>query len=89
MASGMYFKYHKDDKFLWSLRRSPEEQNDDSDKRKLTLTDLAPAFIFLLFGWIVSFIVLIGEILLNGKNKNQSKKRERKRKGKMHSEISV
>ena len=62
-----------------------EEQNDDTDKRKLTLTDLAPAFIFRLSGYIVSFIALICEILLNANNVNQSLKLKRK----IHSELSV
>ena len=89
MASGIFLKYKSDRNFWWTRYYFLPEQNDDTDKRKLTLTDLAPAFIFLLFGWIVSFIVFIGEILLNKKNINESMKRKRKRKRKVLSEISV
>ena len=80
MASGIYLKYLSDNHFWWSMRYFPQDQNDDTDKRKLTLTDLAPAFIFLLFGWIVSFIVLICEILLNRKNMKQPIRVKEKKK---------
>ena len=63
------------------------EQNIDTEKRILTHTDIAPAFIFLLFGYILSFIALIGEILLKRKNIKQPIKRKTKRK--VHSVISV
>ena len=66
-----------------------QEQDCVTEKRKLTLTDVAPAFIFLLSGYIMSFLVLIDEILLKKKNVNQSIKRKRKRKGKVHFEIPV
>ena len=89
MASGIFLKYDSDADFLWSMVYFSQEQDDDFEKRKLTLTDLAPAFIFLLSGYIVSLLVLIGEILLNKKNESQSIKRKMKRKRKVHSEISV
>ena len=93
MASGIFLKYLSDRNYLWSMKYFYKfkalEQNDHSDKTKLTLTDVAPAFIFLLFGYIMSFIALIGEILLKAKNVNDSMKRKKKKKRKVHSEISV
>ena len=89
MASGIFLKYDSDADFLWSMVYFSQEQDDDFEKRKLTLTDVAPAFIFLLSGYTVSFIVLIGEILFNKKKVNQSIKRKMKRKRKVHFELSV
>ena len=89
IASGIYLKYLSDRNFVFSLDNSLPEQNDDTNKRKLTLTDVAPAFIFLLFGRIVSFFVLICELFLHKKNVNQSMKRKKKWKRKVNSEIFV
>ena len=88
MASGIFLKYFSDVDF-WRPMGFLQEQDDDFEKRKLTLTDVAPAFIFLLSGYIVSLLVLICEILLNKKDVNQSIKHKMKRKRKVHSEISV
>ena len=89
MASGIYFQYLKDKNFLVSVYYFLPNQNDDTDTRKLTLTDLAPAFIFLLFGYVLSFIALIGEILLNRKNMKHAMKRKRKRKRKLLCDLSI
>ena len=89
MASGIFFKYYSDVDFWRSIHYFSQEPDNDTGKRKLTLTDVAPAFIFLLSGYIVSLLVLIGEILLNKKNVNQSIKRKMKRKRKVHPKISV
>ena len=89
MASGIFFKYKSEVDFWRSFYYFSQEQDDNFEKRKLTLTDLAPAFIFLLSGYTVSFIVLIGEILFNKKKVNQSIKRKMKRKRKVHFELSV
>ena len=89
MASIIYLKYLSDGNFLNKMHYFLPEQNDNTDKRKLILTDVAPAFIFLLRKYIVYFIALIGEIFLKRKNIKRPMKRKRKRKRKVHSEISV
>ena len=69
-ASGLYFKYKSDKSFLYRLPFLLKYSEEDNSKRKLTLTDVAPAFLVLLSGSIVSFVVLIGEILSNPKKKD-------------------
>ena len=69
MASGLYFKYKSDKSFLIRLPLLLEFLDVDTGKRKLTLIDVAPAFIALLTGYVVSFSVLIGEILTDPKEK--------------------
>ena len=88
MVSGIFLKYRSDRNFYASMHFLPE-LSDDIDKRILTFTDIAPAFIFLLFGYIVSFIALISEILLRKKNANQSKEFKKVEKRKSHPKISV
>lgn len=83
MASGLFFKYYRDSAFLIQLPNSLKHQEEDNNKRKLTITDVAPAFTFLLSGYIISFFVFIGEVLSNcWKKTKQSKivKRSEKRK---------
>ena len=63
MASGLYSKYQKDKSFFFRLPLLLNYSKKDTSKRKLTLTDVAPAFIVLSMGYFVSFSVLIGEIL--------------------------
>lgn len=65
MASGILEKCHRDGAFLTPLPllfAFPEEYDS---KRKLTPTDVAPAFIFLLSWYFIAFLFLIGEILIN------------------------
>lgn len=65
MASGILEKYHSDGAFLSSLPLRLAFPEDYDSKRKLTLTDVAPAFIFLLSGYFIAFFIFIGEILIN------------------------
>lgn len=79
MASGLYFKYISDGSFLSSLDLKSRIPDQETTNRKLTLTDVAPAFIFLLTGYLISFLVLIIEIV-SGRKKNFSMKIKGKRK---------
>lgn len=65
LASGLYFKYVSDTKFVPITKFNSELSDYETAKRKLTLTDVAPAFIFLLTGCFVSILVLITEIWLS------------------------
>ena len=67
MASGIYFKVFKDSN-LALLYYSRSRMTEIESKRKLTLIDLAPAFIFLLGGHLISFTVFVFEIKMNQKN---------------------
>ena len=69
MASGLYFKYLSDKSFLLRLPLLLSFSEKDTSKRKLTLTDVAPAFIILLTGYFVSFLVFVVEILSNSRKK--------------------
>lgn len=90
MASGLFFKYNSQADFKISLKLRLQYSEEEISKRKLTLTDLAPAFIFLLSGYFISFLVLIAELLSNRKKKiNHLKIDNRKVKIKVHREISV
>ena len=59
MASSIYFKIMNDGNFLDVLKCSLRYPDTDDCLRKSTLTDVAPAFIFLLFGYFVSFLALL------------------------------
>ena len=63
MASGLYSKYQNDKSFFFRLPLLLNYSEKDTSKRKLTLKDVAPAFIALSMGYFVSFSALIGEIL--------------------------
>ena len=69
MASGLYFKNQSDKSFLLRLPFLLTFLEEDTSKRKLTLTDVAPAFIVLLTGYFVSLLVLTVEILTNPRKK--------------------
>ena len=73
MASGIHSKIMNDGKFLNNMKVSLRHPETDTSLRKLTLTDVAPAFIFLLFGYFVSFLAFIGEVFWHQKNLKHSK----------------
>ena len=73
MASGIHSKIINDGNFLSVLKFSLRYPETDDTLRKLSLTDVAPAFVFLLFGYFISFLVLIGEILFQRRNFRHSK----------------
>ena len=79
VASGLYFKYQNDKSFLLRLPFLLKLSEEDVSKRKLTLTDVAPAFIVLLMGYFVSFFVLIGEILTDPRKKGHYWKKVEKK----------
>lgn len=64
-ASGIFFKYFRDGAFLIHLRKFLKPQKEDNNIRSLTLTEVAPAFIFLLAGYIIAFFVFVAEVLSN------------------------
>ena len=66
LASGLYFKYFSDNNFFFNLKYL-QRLDKAAIKRKLTLIDVAPAFIFLMLGYFISFVVLILELLFNHK----------------------
>ena len=70
-ASGLYFKYMNDRSFLHRLPFLLEYSEEDTSKRKLTLTDVAPAFLILLMGYFLSFLVFMGEILMHRTKKGK------------------
>lgn len=89
MSSGIDIKYKNDAAFWFWLNKLPEYEENDT-KRKLTLTDVAPAFIFLLCGYFISFLVLIGEICIDRKKKFKYFKNNKKRKNRnLRAEHSV
>ena len=65
LASGIYSKYNNDKEFLLRLPLLLNYKENNNRNRKLTLADVAPAFIFHLTGYLMSFLVLIGEIVVN------------------------
>ena len=84
MASGLYSKYQNDKSFFFRSPLLLNHKIKDSSKRKLALTDVAPAFIVLSTGYIVSFFVLVGEILTHRrKNLNYRKKSYRQQRMKI------
>ena len=88
MASGIYFKVFKDSNFAISISSRSRMMKNES-KRKLTLTDLAPAFIFLLGGYFMSFMVFIFEIMMNRKNVRYFKRKTKRIQKKVHVENPV
>ena len=78
MASGIHSKINSDSNFIQSLFLS-QTQEKETNIRKLTLTDVAPAFIFLLCNYFISSLVFIGEILLARRNLRYSKRNKKKR----------
>ena len=68
-ASGLYFEYQNDKSFLFRLPFLLKFSEVDSSKRKVTLTDVAPAFIIFLIGYFASFLVFMGEILISPRKK--------------------
>ena len=78
MASGLYFKFKNDKSFWIRLPLLLEYQEKETTKRKLTLTDVAPAFIFLLTGYFVSFITLMGEMWIHPRKKIHCMKKSKK-----------
>lgn len=79
MASGIYYKYFNDATFLISLPYILQYTQNDT-LRKLTLTDVSPAFIFLLIGYVISTLCLIGEIWSNRKQKFIFRKKNKRRR---------
>lgn len=79
MASGLYFKIIDDSAFLLRLKYLSNYTEPEISKI-LTLTNLAPAFIILLFGYTLSLIVLAIEIILSRIKKRVKKKRKRLRR---------
>ena len=61
MASGLYYKFLRDSAFFHSLPRAVKYVERDTE-RKLSLIDVAPAFIFLSAGYVISLLVFIGEL---------------------------
>ena len=78
MASGIYFKIMNNFNFLMSFYFSGIQEKETSN-RKFTLIDVAPAFIFLLCGYFIFFLVFIGEILIARKNLRNSKRNKKQR----------
>ena len=80
MASGLYSKYRNDKTFLHRLRIRSKISEKDTGKRKLTLVDVAPAFIILIIGYFLAFCVLMGEIFTNRLKKANYYKKGKQRK---------
>ena len=89
MASGIHSKIYDDFNFINKMEFFSRNPEIDATLRKLTLTHLAPAFIFLLFGYFISFLALIGEILLHRKNLRHSKVLKTRKRNKVHDENSM
>lgn len=79
MASGIWLKNFNQGNFLKSLKLLLKYPEERIDKRKLTLTDVAPAFIILLSGYFISCLTLIGEMASNRKNRVYRLKRNKRR----------
>ena len=77
-ASGILNKYESDGIFYHKVQNMNSTLKNDPSKRKLTLTDVAPAFLCLLFGYFISFLVLIAEILSSRKKATNSKRKEKR-----------
>ena len=80
IASGLYSKFLKDKSFLFRLPLLLEYQETENTRRKLILTDVGPAFIFLITGYFISFMVFMGEIWVHHKRKMHRLKKTEKRK---------
>lgn len=90
MASGLYFKYNSDESFFLSmLVRSHDPDYEKPSNRKLTITDVAPAFIFLLSGYFISFLVLIVEIKLYRNKMKFMKINQKRHRRQVYDEIPV
>ena len=86
MASGIYFKYFSDYVFLFGSSLGIME--NETTQRKLTLTDLAPAFIFLLCGHFISLSVFCWEMMSDRRDR-RILKTVKKRKINAFGKISV
>lgn len=84
MSSGIYHKYYSDSIFLWKLPLLLKNAEEITSKRKLNLIDVAPAFIFLIMGYLISFFILIGEILISRRKKVKYFKNKRKMRKKKY-----
>lgn len=90
VASGLYIKYNSDNSFFSSmLVRSQIPDYEKPSNRKLTITDVAPAFIFLLSGYFISFLVLIVEIYLYRNKKKSMKIKKKRKRTHVYNEIPV
>ena len=87
MASGIYFKYFSDFFFMCSSFGGISES--ETTNRKLTLTDLAPAFIFLLCGYFTSLLVLCWEMMTSRRNRRILVTVEKRRIRSVHSKSSL
>ena len=88
-ASGLYFKYQSDRSFLLRLPLLLKYSEEDTRKRKLVLTDVAPAFIVLLTGYFLSFLIFIVEMLTNPRKKVNSLKKKKEKKIEIYVEDSI
>ena len=88
MASGIYSKYYSHANFIFML---PVLQNsgEDISERSLTLTDVAPPFMFLLLGYIASSLIFILEILSSRKNKLKFSAKIKRKKKEVYNQSSV
>ena len=68
-ASGIYDKQWNDYVFFSQLSLNFKHPEKDNSQRKLTLIDVAPAFLFLILGHIISILIFIGELLENSRIK--------------------
>lgn len=89
MASGLYFKDNSDSALLYKYQYLLKYTENDTSKRKLTLTDFAPAFIFLLIRYFMSFSVFLYEIMLNRKTGVKFSMKKNKRKQTICNEESM
>lgn len=89
MASGLRSEIYKLGLFLTGLPLRLEYSEEYTSKRPLTLTDVAPAFLFLIIGHFISILCLIGEILSRRKKNSNLFTKRRKRKIESENEISV
>lgn len=89
MASGIRYELYRLSHYNFILSLQLNSTEEYTSKRQLTLTDLAPAFIFLLSGYFISILCLIGEIWSHRKNNMTFFTKRKKVKIESEKEISV
>ena len=89
VASGLYSKYWKDYFFTFRLPLLFKYSKEYPSKRKLTITDVAPAFIFLLTGYLVSFLIFLGEVVLHHRKEMNFLRKRKKRNMRKTSALKI
>ena len=80
ISSGILNLYDSHTYFMYALALLLWHPENNDTRKKLTLIDVAPAFLLLLSGYLLSFACFIGEMLIGRKKKSNLFTRTRTQK---------